>query len=67
MPLDDAAAKRKVATFTFVQRTDEGGQTTWEVVHRGDIVDSCNTEAKAKELLAPLFDLDVTEVKFGRL
>jgi hypothetical protein len=67
MPLDDSAAKRKVATFTFIQRVDADNKTTWEVVHRGQIVDSCKTESEAQKIIAPLIDLDVTEVKFGRL
>lgn len=61
-------AERRVSTFTFVQRVDTLGKTYWEVVHRGLIVDTeIPTEAKAREILAPLFDLDVNEVRFGRL
>mgnify|MGYP003344707716 CR=1 FL=1 len=60
--------ERRVATFTFIQRVDEKDKTYWEVVHRGDIVQTdVPTEQQAKDILAPLFDLDVNEVKFGRL
>lgn len=60
--------ERRVATFTFIQRVDEKDKTYWEVVHRGDIVQTeIPTEQQAKAILAPLFDLDVNEVKFGRL
>jgi hypothetical protein len=61
-------AENRVASFTFVQRVDTDGGTYWEVVHRGEIVQSqIPTEAEANQILAPLFDLDVNEVNFGRL
>lgn len=61
-------AENRVKSFTFIQRVDTAGKTFWEVVHRGAIVmTDVPTENEANELLAPLFDLDVNEVKFGRL
>lgn len=61
-------AENRVKSFTFIQRVDTAGKTFWEVVHRGEIVQTdVPTEEEAKKLLTPLFNLDVNEIKFGRL
>lgn len=66
--MDNASAMRRVAAFTFVQRVDTLGETYWEIVHRGQIAQTMiPSEEEAKKIIAPLVDLDVNEVKFGRL
>jgi hypothetical protein len=60
-------AEELVAYRCFVQRLDEDGVTTYEVVDRfrtGDrIVGSFATEAEAREILAPIRVLRAAEVK----